>query len=427
MKDAQKPDHISLRTLIGRLKEGRFVIPDFQREFEWQPWDIRDLMRSIFLDYYIGSLLLWSGKPENFRALACEPIYGYQGIGTDAEHIVLDGQQRLTAMYYAFVAPDMPAPNRANRYLYFIQVQRFMEMAYDEAFRYDWTRGGLNLLGNTTQQYQNHMFPLSVIGRGGWELPNWVQGYEAYWRSKAAAAQESGDAGGAETALRCADDAKAFGEHLKEITEQYQVAYVELDRELALDKVCDIFTQVNSKGIRLDVFDLINALLKPKGMQLKHMWRNAAPQLDFVETERMNVYILQVMSILRQAYCSPKYLYYLLPQQEKLVRDPDGSLRKEMLVKDTARVRGPLGQRGRGAAQGHRPAPPPAGVRSHLLRVPAVRLHPARLRGVAGAGDDAPAKPPARRPAEDTPLVLGERLHQPLLGLGRVHRRARLP
>ena len=28
----------------------------------------------------------------------------------------------------------------------------------------------------------------------------------------------------------------------------------------------------------------------------------------------MNVYILQVMSILRQAYCSPKYLYYLLPE-----------------------------------------------------------------------------------------------------------------
>jgi hypothetical protein len=41
MKDAQKPDHICLNTLIGRLKEGRYVIPDFQREFESRPWDIR--------------------------------------------------------------------------------------------------------------------------------------------------------------------------------------------------------------------------------------------------------------------------------------------------------------------------------------------------------------------------------------------------
>ena len=79
MKDAQKPDHVSLNTIIKRLKEGRFVIPDFQREFEWKPWDINDLMCSIFRDYYIGSLLLWKGKAENFNALACEPVYGYTG------------------------------------------------------------------------------------------------------------------------------------------------------------------------------------------------------------------------------------------------------------------------------------------------------------------------------------------------------------
>ena len=40
MKNAQKPDHISLNTLINWLREGRFSVPDFQREFEWKPWDI---------------------------------------------------------------------------------------------------------------------------------------------------------------------------------------------------------------------------------------------------------------------------------------------------------------------------------------------------------------------------------------------------
>jgi hypothetical protein len=334
VKDAQKPDHVSLTTLVSRLKEGRFVIPDFQREFEWKPWDIRDLMRSIFLDYYIGSLLLWKGKTENFEALACEPIYGYRGDG-DPEHIVLDGQQRLTAMYYAFLAPNVPAPSRANRYLYFIRVDRFMDEAYDEAFLYDWTRWGLNTLADEASQYQNHIFPLAVVGRGGWELLNWVQAYERYWREQATNGENPEGGHSAAAAVRHADNAKAFGEHLKGITEQYQVAYIELDRQLELDKVCDIFTQVNSKGIRLDVFDLVNAFLKPKGLQLKHMWRAAAPRLDFVETDRMNVYILQVMSVLLQAYCSPKYLYYLLPGQEKSVREPDGSLRKVVLIGDT--------------------------------------------------------------------------------------------
>ena len=131
MKDAQKPDHVSLNTLIGRLREGRFVIPDFQREFEWKPWDISELMRSIFLDYYIGSLLLWRGKGESFDRLACEPLYGFDG-KADPTHIVLDGQQRLTAMHYAFMAPDIPAPARHNRFLYFIRVDRFMEEVYDQ-------------------------------------------------------------------------------------------------------------------------------------------------------------------------------------------------------------------------------------------------------------------------------------------------------
>ncbi len=137
MKDAQKPDHVSLNTLINRLKEGRYVIPDFQREFEWKPWDIRELVRSIFLDYYIGSLLLWKGKSENFEALSCEPVYGFDGRG-NPESIVLDGQQRLTAMYYVFTAPDVPLPNRASRAIYFIRVDQFMAEQYDEAFYYDW-------------------------------------------------------------------------------------------------------------------------------------------------------------------------------------------------------------------------------------------------------------------------------------------------
>jgi len=49
----------------------------------------------------------------------------------------------------------------------------------------------------------------------------------------------------------------------------------------------------------------------------------------------MNVYVLQVMSILRQSYCSPKYLYYLLPGQEKQIRTADGELKKEILIPDT--------------------------------------------------------------------------------------------
>lgn len=335
MREAQKPDHVGLNSLLNRLKEGRYMVPDFQREFEWKARDIRDLTRSIFLDYYIGSLLLWKGTKENYASLSCEPLYGR--VEGHSEYIVLDGQQRLTAINYAFVAPDMKLPTRVNRALYFVRVNRFMAEQYDEAFDFwyvtpgngEGTAGWDGMRWPVAKQYQEHVFPLAVVGAGGWELPNWVQGYIAHWTDRAEEAESRTER---EAAQLHAENAVKFGDHLKSISETFQISYIELDRNLEIDKVCDIFTQINSKGIRLDVFDLLNALLKPKGVQLKALWRDAAPRLEFIEGGKLNVYILQVMSILRQSHCSPKYLYYLLPGIERKTRREDGTFERQVMV-----------------------------------------------------------------------------------------------
>ena len=343
MLDAQKPDHISLQTLLQRLREGRYVVPDFQRDFEWEPWDIRNLVGSVFRDYYIGSLLLWRGKADNFDALSCEPLFGRpkkSEPGFDEksrEFIVLDGQQRLTALHYAFVAPDVALPNRSRRAFYFVYVDRFMDPAAEEdAFSYEWaSKRMLALMEDETAQFDAHFFPCQLLGQPNmFPLYRWLEGYQKHWDAKAQAAEADGDAEAAETAKGHADNALKFGEHVQAVYGQYQISYVELDRELALDKVCDIFTQINSRGVQLDVFDLMNALLKPKGLQLRFMWRDAAERLAFPEAKKMNVYVLQVMSILRQYYCSPRYLYYLLPGEKKPVRQADGSLEREVLIPD---------------------------------------------------------------------------------------------
>ena len=331
MKDAQRPDSETLINVVSKLKQGEYIIPDFQRDFEWEPSDISALMSSIFRDYYIGSLLLWEGKNESFDALACEPVYGYEGEGKP-RYIVLDGQQRLTAMYYAFVAPDCPAPQRRNRFIYFIKVDNFIEENYDDAFVYDWTSRGINLLKDRESQFERNLFPLSIIGGDIFDLPSWMQDYEAYWRRK----EEENVGEAAEDAATHALQAKLFRDHMTGILQQYRVAYIEMHRDIGLEKVCDIFTQINSRGVRLDIFDLINALLRPKGLRLRReLWEEASPRLEFIESRRMNVYVLQVMSILRQAYCSPKYLYYLLPGNPRPIRGPDGVIRPEVLVEST--------------------------------------------------------------------------------------------
>jgi hypothetical protein len=39
---------------------------------------------------------------------------------------------------YAFLAPDVPLPNRSNRFFYFVHIDKFMADEYDEAFGYEW-------------------------------------------------------------------------------------------------------------------------------------------------------------------------------------------------------------------------------------------------------------------------------------------------
>lgn len=335
MKDAQKPDHKSLNQIISMLKEGKFQIPDFQRDFEWRPWDITELMKSIFLDYYIGSLLLWKGKPENFKALSCQPVYGHSGAG-DPMHIVLDGQQRLTAMHYAFLAPDHPLPNRKNRAVYFLDVSKFMNEEYDEAFRYEWLNRRVDkILEDRELQYAEHIFPLSVAGRDPLEQFAWFTGYKDYWAAKEDEACHDGDEERQAIAAARKNDAADFSAIVLDLLGKYQISYIELDQDIPVAKVCDIFTQINSRGIRLDIFDLLNAMLVPKGFKLRPTWHEVKDRLSFANSDKMNVYVLQVMSILAQNYCSPKYLYYLVPEHKKTVRSSDGSKKDVILIKNT--------------------------------------------------------------------------------------------
>ena len=319
MKDAQTPAHLSLRSIVENLKAGAYVVPDFQRPFEWTPLDIKELMRSIFSDYFIGSLLLWKGKKENRDALSCEPLYGFDGEPRPS-HIVLDGQQRLTALYYAIVAPKIPLPQKKSRFLYFIQIDRFIHGDYDGAFTYSWTQPSDRESLDVNDYYREHRFPLAVIGRGTLDLVKWIQGYQAYWQNKADSLKSEGDKETAESATAF------FEDNILATLDKYQVSFIELDQDLELNKVCDIFTQINHRGVQLSNFDLMNAMLKPKGVQLKHLWREAQQEFNFDGFDRMNMHTLQVMSILRQELGAPKDIFNLLPGQKTKSR---------VLVKDS--------------------------------------------------------------------------------------------
>lgn len=338
MKNAQTAEKFHLGKLIEEIKKGRFVIPDFQRDPEWQPWDVEALLRSIFMDYYVGTLLLWAGKKSNYEALSCKPLFGFKGKG-DPGYIVLDGQQRLTALHYAFFQPDKEFPNRKKPFVFFLNVRSLLAGDWEDAVVYSsLTKHYRYVLDSQREQHEGHLFPLGIMKGGTWDIDEWIKAYRDYWQAKLDSPEAKKDenkkmVASAKTAVV---DALRFRELINDLLNNYHISYIELKDDIEVGKVCDIFTNINNTGVSLDIFDLLNAILRPKGVKLKDMWSREADRLSFTDTKKMKVYVLQVMSILEQAYCSSKYLYYLVPGNTRTIKHPDGTLHEVVQVADAA-------------------------------------------------------------------------------------------
>jgi len=84
----------SLGTLMDNIMMGTIGLPDIQRPFVWKNKKVRDLFDSMFRGYPVGYLLFW----ENQLGDKTKQI----GTGTHQKIpsiLIVDGQQRLTALY----------------------------------------------------------------------------------------------------------------------------------------------------------------------------------------------------------------------------------------------------------------------------------------------------------------------------------------
>ncbi|MDI6851383.1 MAG: DUF262 domain-containing protein [bacterium] len=83
---------------VGKLLEdiaiGEIGLPDIQRPFVWDTSQVRDLFDSMYRGYPIGTLLFWeNGYPGEHR------IIGVDNKQKVPHLLIVDGQQRLTALY----------------------------------------------------------------------------------------------------------------------------------------------------------------------------------------------------------------------------------------------------------------------------------------------------------------------------------------
>ncbi len=85
--------------IINDVMTGRIGLPDLQRPFVWRDNKVRELLDSMIKGYPIGYIMLWE-SPNNYETKK-------SGIGSnektydEPKELVIDGQQRLTALVAA--------------------------------------------------------------------------------------------------------------------------------------------------------------------------------------------------------------------------------------------------------------------------------------------------------------------------------------
>ena len=85
----------AITTLIGYIENGDLALPDLQRPFVWGNNKVRDLFDSMYRGYPIGYFLLWKNSTgEKLTQIGTE-----DKIHKTPNMLIIDGQQRLTALY----------------------------------------------------------------------------------------------------------------------------------------------------------------------------------------------------------------------------------------------------------------------------------------------------------------------------------------
>ena len=107
MNKQPKPDSKKYTDLISEIQKGQIKIPKFQRDFVWSIDKTAKLLDSILKGYPIGTFILWETNErlndiKNIGNLVLPPVPDDIKV-----QYVLDGQQRITSLYAAFLGASI--------------------------------------------------------------------------------------------------------------------------------------------------------------------------------------------------------------------------------------------------------------------------------------------------------------------------------
>ena len=228
---------------------GKIQLPDFQRKYKWEDERIRQLLVTIMRGHPMGVVMLLKTGNDQIR-FKPRPVEGTNvHEGTQAESLLLDGQQRLTSLTQALTGDgvvdttDSRGKRMTRRYYIDMELALQGEDRMDEAIlsvpgdgieRSNFGKDVVRDLSEPRNEQDHRLFPMRLVF----------------------------DPLNAATWLAELGDIPMMSQFLASVlspTNTYNIPAIELDKSTSKSAVATVFEKVNTGGLSLNVFELMTA------------------------------------------------------------------------------------------------------------------------------------------------------------------------
>lgn len=275
----------ALKDLLTEIHNRVAVLPDFQRDFVWEPSATQELIVSIANNYPAGSILRVRDAKRVFAAREFEGAPPLDG--TKHTFLVLDGQQRMTSLYQAFYG--------VGEHRYFLDLNKLIDGTdFEEAiFHVRASTKWAKAREDFDLQADELLLPLSVLkgGAGGF----------GQWSRKAARRLDN------EKRIKLEDALDLIESKWIQAIDDYHFPVVTLSDKTEPDALCTIFETLNRTGVKLSVFELLTARFWPLNINLRDLWDKAKQDYPIIQEFEVDpYYILQSIALVSRKFPSCK-------------------------------------------------------------------------------------------------------------------------
>jgi hypothetical protein len=251
----------TLNHLIEDIRVGRIGLPDIQRPFVWSATKARDLFDSLYRGYPVGTLMFWeTGAEVGTRRI------GVDGVDRVPQLLVVDGQQRLTALYSVITGQR-------------ILTKSFEERRIQIAFR------------PSDQAFE---VADAAIVRDPEFIPDITTLWETGGRTTARAfLQRLSQARGSDLDDTQQDILEERIDRVRDLRD-FRFQVVELGVAANEEQVAEIFVRINSEGVQLNQSDFILTLMSvhwEKGRRQLEAFSRAAVDLAVTGPSPRNAFL----------------------------------------------------------------------------------------------------------------------------------------